>query len=108
MTKQKVYEEELEKLTELFKEVDESNRKLVDGLIQDAAFLFAENYELKELLNKTGMVKVHPEKPELQKPIPAADQYRKNLNSYSIVIKALNGVLQKKTDDDDDDLGEFE
>lgn len=108
MTKQQVYKAELEKLTELFKDVDESNRKLVDGLIQDAAFLFAENYMLKELLNKTGMIKVHPENPTLQKPLPIAKEYRQNLNSYSVVIKTLNAVLQKKNDDDDEDLEEFE
>lgn len=108
MAKQQVYKQELEKLNEIFKDVDESNKKLIQGLIEDAAFLFAENYIIKELLNKTGMIKVHPTNLELQKPIPAADQYRKNLNSYSIVIKTLNGVLQKGSIEEEDDLGEYE
>lgn len=108
MLKQQVYKREFEKLTDLFKEVDESNKKLVEGLIQDAAFLYAENYIIKETLNKTGMIKFHPSNPTLQKPLPAAKEYRQNLNSYSIVIKTLTGVLQKKIDDDEDDMDEFE
>lgn len=108
MIKQQVYKEELEKLTELFQDVDESNKKLVEGLIRDAAFLYAENYMLKELLNKTGMIKVHPDNTSMQKSIPAAKEYRQNLNSYSTVIKTLNGVLQKTIDSDDDDLDDFE
>lgn len=107
MVKDEAYKMELSKLNEIFKDVDESNKKLVEGLIQDAAFLYAENYFLKQTLKKTGMVKVHPKNEALQKVIPAAKEYRQNLNSYSIVIKTLNSVLQKKIEDDDD-LDEFE
>lgn len=109
MEKQKVYEQELEKLTEIFKDIEEPNRKLVEGLIEDAAFLKSENYVLKQILKKTGMIKVHPEYPELQKSTEAAKQYLKNINSYAVVIKALNSVLQKNViEPDDDDLSEFE
>lgn len=108
MEKQDIYKAELAKLNEIFKEVEESKKKLVEGLIQDAAFLYAENYELRKLLNITGTVKIHPEHKELQKPITAAKEYRQNLNSYSVVIKTLNAILQKGIIDDDDDLEEFE
>lgn len=108
MTKQKVYEQELEKLTEIFKDIDESKKKLVEGLIQDAAFLYAENYELRKLLDVTGSVKVHPDHKELQKSVPAAKEYRQNLNSYSVVIKTLNSVLTKGTISEDDDLEDYE
>jgi len=107
MLKETVYEGEFEKLTELFKDIDESKRKLVEGLIQDAAFLYSENYILKESLNKTGMIKFHPNNQTLQKPLPAAKEYRQNLNSYSVVIKTLNSVLLKK-DEEDDDMDEYE
>jgi hypothetical protein len=108
MLKKDVYKQEFEKLTEIFKDVDESNKKLVEGLIQDAAFLYAENYAIKETLDKTGMIKYHPDNPALQKPLPAAKEYRQNLNSYAVVIRTLNGVMQKKIDNDDDDMDEFE
>jgi len=108
MPKQKVYEQELAKLTEIFKDVDESKRKLVEGLVEDAAFLKSENYILRQSISDTGMVKIHPNHPEIQKPIETAKQYLKNVNSYATVIKTLNGVLSKNVIEDDDDMDEFE
>jgi regulator of replication initiation timing len=108
MSKSEVYQQELAKLTGIFKDVDEPKRKLVEGLIEDAAFLKSENFVLKEVLTKTGMIKVHPEHLELQKPVEAAKQYLKNINSYSVVIKTLNGVLNKNMIEDGDELEEFE
>lgn len=108
MTKKEAYNKELEKLNEIFIDVEESDKKLVEGLIQDAAFLYAENYDLKQILNKTGMIKIHPDDSSKQKSLPIAKEYRQNLNSYSVVIKTLSSVLQKKIDDEDDDMNEFE
>ena len=107
MTRGAVYETELAKLTEIFQEVEEPKRKLVEGLIQDAAFLLAENYVLKQAIEKTGMVKVHPQHPELQKTTEAAKQYMKSVNSYSVVIKTLNGILSKNMIEPDDEFDEF-
>lgn len=102
------YEKELKKLNEIFAEVEDSKRMLVEGLIEDAAFLKAENHVLKKSLEKTGMVKVHPDKPDIQKTVESAKQYLKNINSYSVVVKTLNGVLSKNIIEEDDGLGEFE
>lgn len=107
MSKRAIYEKEKKKLTEIFSDVEESKRKLVEGLIEDACFLKSENHDLKLSLTETGMVIFHPTKKELQKPIEAARQYLKNVNSYSVIIKTLNGVLHKNILDDDDDLDEF-
>lgn len=87
--------------------MEEPKKKLVEGLIQDAAFLKAENMELKNILEKTGMIKVHPQHPEMQKTTEAAKQYLKNINSYSVVIKTLNGVLMKNTVEADDAFDDF-
>lgn len=108
MLKNELYQQELSKLVEIFKDVEVSKRKLVEGLLEDAAFLKAENDILRQTISKTGMVKIHPEYPELQKPTEAGKQYLKNINSYSVVIKTLNGVLSKNIIEDDDDLSEFE
>jgi hypothetical protein len=108
MDKSEIYQRELAKLRELFKEVDPSKAQLVEGLIEDAAFLRAENAQLRETLKESGMVLVHPKNPNLQKPVEAARQYLKNINSYAVVIKALNGVLSKNTLDPDDGMDEFE
>lgn len=107
MQKQAEYQKELEKLETIFQEVEEPKRRLVEGLIEDAAFLKAENFALKQQITQTGMVKIHPTHPDIQKPIEAAKQYLKNVNSYAVVIKTLNGVLSKNIIDPDDGLEEF-
>jgi hypothetical protein len=108
MTKQDVYQKELAKLIEIFTEVETSKRKLVEGLIEDAAFLYAESYDLRQSLGLTGMVKVHPQHPDIQKSVESARQYLKNVNSYAVIIKTLNGVLSKNMLEEDDELDEFE
>lgn len=108
MSKTEVYQKELMKITELFKDVDPPKAKLVEGLIEDAAFLKAENYALRQSITVTGMVKVHPQHPEIQKSVEAAKQYLKNINCYAVVIKTLNGVLNKNMIEDEDELSEFE
>ncbi|MCM3053679.1 hypothetical protein [Caldibacillus thermoamylovorans] len=108
MSKKAVYQQELEKLTEIFTSVDESKRKLVEGLIEDAAFLKSENFVLRNTLSETGMVKIHPSNPSMQKPVEAAKQYLKNVNSYAVIIKTLNGILNKNILDDDEDLSDYE
>lgn len=108
MTKEEVYQQELKKLREIFADVDPSKAKLVEGLIDDAAFLKAENAMLKRVLAESGMVRIHPQKPTLQKPTEAARQYLKNVNSYAVVIKTLNGILSKNMLEPDDGMDEFE
>ena len=107
MEKSHVYKKELEKLAEIFKDVEPSKAQLVEGLIEDAAFLKTENFILRQVIAETGMVKFHPQHPEIQKPTEAAKQYLKNVNSYAVVIKTLNGILQKNTIEADDEFDEF-
>lgn len=108
MSKKAVYQQEHSKLTEIFAEVEETKRKLVEGLIEDAAFLKSENYELKENISEYGMIIYHPTNKQLQKPVEAAKQYLKNVNSYAVIIKTLNGVLNKNIIEEEDDLSDFE
>lgn len=106
--KNDVYRRELEKLREIFKDVDPSKAQLVEGLIEDAAFLKAENTELRARLAEIGMIEFHPTNPKRQRQVEAAKQYLKNVNSYAVVIKTLNGVLSKNVLDPDDGMDDFE
>ena len=108
MDKQAVVRKEREKLAKIFEQVEPSKRELVETLIDDAAQLSGENAALRELLTKTGMVRVHPQHPELMKPVAAAEQYRKNVNTLAVVIKTLNGILNKNAIEEEDDLSEFD
>lgn len=109
MVKSDLYKREFEKLSKIFAQVEEDKRDLVQGLIEDAAFLYAENQELKKLMNDVGMLKVNPNNPSMQKQSEAGKQYLKNINSYSVVIKTLNSILDKNIiEEDDEDMSEFE
>ena len=108
MSKSDVYQKELMKLQGIFKDVEASKAQLVEGLIEDAAFLLAENHELRLIIGTTGMVKIHPQHPDIQKSTEAAKQYLKNVNSYAVVIKTLNGVLHKGLMEEEEDMSEFE
>ena len=107
MTKDAIYQKEYAKLTEIFVDVEDSKRKLVEGLIEDAAFLKSENSSLKSNLREIGMVNIHPSNPSLQRPVESAKQYLKNVNSYAVIIKTLHGVLNKDIIEEEDDLEEF-
>ncbi|MBX4149518.1 hypothetical protein [Paenibacillus lautus] len=105
--KSEILKREEAKLREIFSKVDPEKAELVDGLIQDAAFLKAENSELRSRMAETGMVEFHPTNPRLQRPVEAAKQYLKNVNSYSVIVKTLNGVLMKDVIEDDDEFDKF-
>ena len=105
--KKEIFSQELAKLRDIFQKVDPEKAHIVDGLIQDAAFLKAENFELRKRMEGTGMVEFHPTNPRLQRTVEAAKQYLKNVNSYSVIIKTLNGVLMKDVIEDEDEFDKF-
>lgn len=109
MTKTEVYQQEHAKLTEIFQDVEPAKAKLVEGLIEDASFLRADNWSLRKLIEIAGgtVVQVNPIDPMRQKPTEAGKQYLKNLNSYSVVIKTLNGILNKNAGEGDDPFDDF-
>jgi len=98
---------ELEKLKEIFEKVDPDKQKLVEKLIQEAAFLADQNDALRTLIHTTGMIKVHPTNPNLQKPTEAGKQYLKNLQAYSVVIKTLSAVHTKNAIEEEDAFNSF-
>lgn len=106
--KQAEYLGELKKLTDLFTDSDDSKKQLAAGLIEDAAYLYAENKSLRSMLKKTGMVRISPNNPMMQKPVEAAKQYRSNVDAYASVIGRLARILDSKAPEEDDDMNEYE
>lgn len=98
---------ELEKLKSIFEKVDPNRQKLVEKLIQEAAFLAEQNDTLRSIITEKGMILIHPTNPNLQKSTEAGKQYLKNLQAYSVVIKTLSQVLTKSTVEDEDEFEKF-
>ena len=107
MTKSERIQKERERLESIFANIEPGQRDLVEGLMDQAAYLAIENADLKETLIQTGMVKIHPKYPEIQKPVEAAKQYRQNVNTYAVIIKTLNGVLMKDAGTEEDAFDEW-
>lgn len=107
MEKTKKIEKEYERLKEVFKNIDENSAKLIDGLLKETAYLKIELLEMREILNKSGMIKVHPNDYLKQKALPIANEYRRTVNIYSLNIKVLNGILNKTVCDEDDPFDEW-
>ena len=106
--KQAEYLKEGERLSGLFAGSDDKARQLASGLIQDAAYLYAENKILRAILSETGMVRINPNSPQQQRPVESAKQYRSNCDTYSSIIGRLYRLLDTKQPEEDDDMGDYE
>lgn len=106
--KQAEFNTESKRLTELFSDSDVKTKELAAGLIKDAAYLYAENTVLRDMLSKTGMVRINPNNLQQQRPIEAAKQFRANCDTYSSIIGRLYRMLGEQKAENDDDMEDFE
>ncbi|MCI1958179.1 MAG: hypothetical protein LKJ25_00970 [Clostridia bacterium] len=95
---------ETEKLREIFKNAAPETLNLIGGLVGETAFLQTELEDMRNVLNETGMIKVHPADPTKQKALPIANEYRRTLNVYSMNIKVLAAVLRHVDTDEEDEF----
>ena len=85
---------------DLFKDVDESEKRLVDHLIDECIYYEEQMEDLKKL----PFINVHPKKPSLQKMTPAAKLYKEYATSYMNAIRILLNILRKVESSAQDDL----
>lgn|SRR5690554_5287667 len=108
MSKTEEYQKELDMWNGLFTETDPATQKAAEGLIQKAAYLHSLCWELEQIINISGAIKVHPQHPDIQKQVPAVKEYARLAESYANIVNKLNGLRTKNVIDDDDELSEFE
>lgn len=102
--KDEVIADEIVKLSDCFKNIPTDKRKIVDGLISNAAFMFATLQELALYSDKYGVVE-HTADGVGTKESSAIKSYNTMINRYNTVIKQLcdllpdNNSLQESTDD---------
>ena len=90
-------------LREVFKDVDEGKRKIIDNLIDEAVFLEGQMRELK----KYPFIKFHPQKPNLQKVTAAGKQYREFLQTYTNIIDKLSRIYGREEGEEESPLRAF-
>lgn len=89
-----------EQLNEVFANVDENQKQLVDHLLDDVVFL----EEQMESLRKLPFVNVHPKNPAMQKTTSAAKLYKECSQSYMNAIRILCSILHKVESSAQDEL----
>ncbi|MDF2546135.1 MAG: zinc-binding protein [Anaerosolibacter sp.] len=99
---------EYERIKGLFEGIDEKQMALIDGAIWECARLRVELNDLNEVVKKSGLVKIHPTEPSLQKELPVSKMIVKVRANYLNYIAKLSSILGKNIDDEDNDLEEFE
>lgn len=89
-----------EELNNIFKEIDENEKKLVDRLLDEIVFLESKMTELKQV----PFLNVHPTDKSKQKITPAAKLYKECSQSYMNGIRILVGILNKIDGSEKEDL----
>lgn len=89
-------------LLKVFEDIEDT-KGIIVPLIDDVVFL---EERLKEL-RKLPFIKVHPQYPDIQKPTPAAKQYKELLQQYNNCIKILTSIVRKDAPEEDSPLRAF-
>lgn len=92
-----------EELREIFKDIDEGKRKIIDSLIDEAVFLEGQMKDLK----KYPFIKFHPTNPNLQKVTAAGKQYREFLQTYTNIIDKLCRIYGREDSEEESPLRAF-
>lgn len=108
MKKEEAIKKEKEKLEKVFANIDKNKKELVEQLIDQAANLTGELIELYSNIKKNKSVIVSSKNPAHQLITESAKLYNKYLNTYAVVVKTLNGILEKNLLDENDELDDFE
>ena len=95
---------EYERLSALFKDVEESKTKLVNELLLKAAFLKVQLDGLELQIKKYGAVQM--KNGEFRESV-SFKTFLSSLAVYQTIIKTLNSIMGKNTIDEDDEFDEF-
>ncbi len=90
----------VDELRAIFKEADESLRKIVEPMLDDAAFLEDKLRELRAL----PFLRVDPDDNSRQKATPAAKQYKELLQQYNNCVKILISAAKNAAPEEESPL----
>lgn len=91
-----------QELLKIFEQVEDT-KGLIRPLIDDVIFLECRLEDLRTL----PFLRVNPSDPSMQKPTPAAKQYKELLQQYNNCIKILVSVLRKDAPEEESPLRAF-
>ena len=96
-SKENEIKKELAKLRKIFKDIPDENKKLCEGLMQNAAFMHVTLWELQEEINEHGAMIEYKSGNGFDtiRDNPAQKAYTTMINRYSVIIKQLTDLLPK-------------
>ena len=80
-----------EELNQIFKDIDKTEKQLIDKLLDEIVFLEEQMINLK----KVPFIKINPKNQSQQKITPAAKLYKECSQSYMNAIRILLNSLRK-------------
>jgi hypothetical protein len=100
--------QEIERIKGSFPGADENNLKVLEGLIEQAAFEKIYLRQLNEQALKSGLIEFHPDNPKLQRALPISNEIAKHSASLTNIMDKLIKHLGARSDDEDEDLDDYE
>lgn len=91
-----------QELLKIFEQIEDT-KGLIRPMIDDVVFL----EEQLQVLRKLPFIRVNPKDPSMQKPTPAAKQYKELLQQYNNCVKILTGILRKDAVEEESPLRAF-
>ena len=101
---------EINRLTNLFKDIDANKRLTAKGLIEEASFMKATLQELKEMIDKHGPIDEMPQgEYSILREHPALKSYNTMVQRYTNIINQLTNLhpkeeIKQEVDDGFDDF----
>lgn len=99
---------EIARLKDQFTEADENKIQALDALIEQAAYEKIYLRRLNEQAIVTGLVKYHPDNPQIQKTLPVSGEIAKHSAALTNIMDKLMKHLGVPIDDDDEGLSDYE
>lgn len=105
LTKDKKIKKEITRLNGIYKDIDINKKKLIEGLIQQAAYMKIMLEQYQKDLDEKGYVELFsqsPNTPPYERERPVARLYNSLNKNYQTIMKQLADFIDKtppKTDD---------
>lgn len=104
LTKEEKIKREKQRLERIYKDLDGKKKEVVEGLIQEAAYMRATLEELREMIDEAGPIDEMPQgKYSILREHPAVKTYNTMVQRYTTVTKQLTDLLPKEVAKEEDD-----
>lgn len=104
MTKDDVIKKEIKRLKKIYSDLEGKKKQVVDGLINEAAFMKATLEELKVIIDEKGPLDEMVQGDySILREHPAVKTYNTMIQRYSTVVKQLADLMPKEEPKEPDD-----